>query len=91
MSTENDKALNNIVKAITYLFNQEKDKLYFDRTHQGRIVTVLGSNKYTVAIQGADYTSVPSCNDMTYVVNEGVWVTMPQNDWDNMFILGRRR
>ena len=63
-------------------------KASFDKTVAGYI-TGISDNKYQVEIKGAVYT-VPSSIDIQFSAGDSVWVTIPQNDWDNMYIAGRR-
>lgn len=87
---QNRQVSDNIFKAIQVITDKKIAGLQVDKTLQGRITAVLGNDRYHVAIQGAEYTSVPCAIAMTFLLNESVWVTLPQGDFSNMFIAGRR-
>lgn len=61
-----------------------------DITLPGRIKAVLGNHAYTVQVGGAAY-DISTSTDLTFSVNEAVWVTVPQGSYSSMFICGRRR
>lgn len=87
----NEQAINVIVNAMKNINTQQGNNLSFDKTQQGHITAVLPDNLYALNIHGKEYPHVPSCVDISYKVNESVWVTIPQNNWNQMFICGRRR
>jgi len=60
----------------------------FDKTKQGIITASLGSNKYSVRIEGTVYT-VPSCTSTTYATNDNVLVLYVQNDAKRKYIIGK--
>ena len=86
---KNKQSINTIVDTIIKALEQYSPSLSFDKSVQGRIVEVLGSNFYNVQIYEGVY-KIPSLSDMTYAVNENVWVTLMQNDEKNKVISGRR-
>lgn len=90
MKDLNKQAVDTIAKAIESIFDIQKDKLYYDKTLQGRITAILGNSNYNIAVQGAEYTAIPCSVDMVFAVNESVWVTLPQGDFSDMFVSGRR-
>lgn len=87
----NEQAINVITNAMKKAFTQQGDNLPFDKTQQAHITAVLPGNLYAIKIHGKEYPRVPSCVDISYKVNESVWVTIPQGNWSQMFIYGRRR
>ena len=62
----------------------------YDKTYEGRVLSSLGSNKYTVLINGVNY-DVYSNNDLTYSTMEYVWVTAPCGNKSKQYISGRKR
>ena len=87
--------MNNIKESmfdgIQYLIDRAISKVKFDRTEQGTIIANLGNNKYTVRIDGVEYSipsSLPS-SVITYSVNDTVLVTYFKNQLDNAYITGK--
>ena len=60
----------------------------FDKTKQGIVTASLGSNKYSVKIEGTVFT-VPSCTSDTYAVNDNVYVLYVQSDAKRKCITGK--
>ena len=60
----------------------------FDKTKQGIVIASLGSNKYSVRIEGTVYT-VPSCTSDAYSTNDNVLVLYVQNDAKRKYIIGK--
>jgi len=87
--------LNNIKESmfngIKYLIDRAISKAKFDRTEQGTIIANLNNNKYTVRIDGVEYSipsSLPS-SIVVYSVNDTVLVTYFKNQLDNAYITGK--
>lgn len=79
-----------ILKTIQYLVNQSIAEAPFDRTTQGRITEIIGTNKYKVSLNGAD--RVLCCAvDLTLGVNDVVFITLPQNNLSSAYISGIKR
>lgn len=64
--------------------------LKFDITLKGCIKSVAENHVYTVLVDGHNY-QIKSALDITFALNENVWVTVPQGNYSNMYICGRRR
>ena len=79
-----------ILNAIKLLINKSINEIKRDSTFEGRVMEVLGDNKYIVAVNGENYTLSPT-TDMTFVKYELVWICAPQGNYSDKFILGRRR
>jgi len=62
----------------------------YDKTVAGIITAVVDDYKYKVKIKEEIFT-IPSSLDITFKINEAVWVTIPQNNMRNKYISGRRR
>ncbi|PWL43304.1 MAG: hypothetical protein DBY45_07540, partial [Clostridiales bacterium] len=58
----------------------------FDKTQKGIITETLSDNRYKVKIAQAAYT-VPAVISGSYAVGDEVYVIVPQNDPDQMFLL----
>ena len=87
---KNKQSVNVMVDTIIKALEQYSPSLPFDKSVQGRITEVLTDNFYNVQIHDGVY-KIPSLSDMTYAVNENVWVTLMQNNEKNKVISGRRR
>lgn len=90
MSKLNQNAINTISRSIIQAAKQLISDATFDKTYQGRITEVLANNQYKVAIYGNEYTAYSSCG-LTFKMNDSVWLTAPQNDFDSIYISGRRQ
>lgn len=60
------------------------DNAKFDRTVKGRIVSSLGNNRYSVMINNVEYEAL--YNNNTLSKNDIVYVTIVQNDYNNLII-----
>ncbi|MEG0899805.1 MAG: hypothetical protein RSF40_08880 [Oscillospiraceae bacterium] len=72
-----------ILNAVDITIKAVADKLPFDKTVVGVITAVLGNNKYTVRIAGKSYTLTDAS---AYMLNDTVWVRIPCNNYNLMFI-----
>lgn len=81
-----DKALEIISESIKKAVQHNIATAPFDKTTEGRIIASLGSGKYTVGINGTNYT-VKAYGGAIYQINDVVRITIPQNDYSNMYIL----
>ena len=62
-----------------------------DRTILGKIKTSLGSGNYTVEINGENETIHAMDSALkTYNINDIVWVLIPQGNYSDKFILGKK-
>lgn len=75
-----------ILRAVQILVDAALRQAPFDRTVRGRVVGQLSSRTYLVEINGARY-AVPAYGTATYTENEIVWICIPENNFENRFIL----
>ena len=62
-----------------------------DRTILGKIITDLGSGNYTVEINGENETIHAIDSSLkTYSINDIVWILIPQGNYSDKFILGKK-
>lgn len=78
--------LDQIVDSIDYIVKDRIKNAPFDRTRTGKIVGILGNNKYRVKIDNAEY-DVMSISDEVFSPNAIVKILVPENQYSNMFIL----
>jgi len=75
---------NTIVNAIDKI----KDKLPFDRTVKGTVISVIDTKHYIVKIEGGDY-ALPSLSNDTFSIGNSVLVTYFQNNKNKAYIIGK--
>jgi len=80
--------IKDFTEGVKYLAEQAAEKFPRDITQKGRIMANSGLF-YTVIINGKTYTSIPSLNAVSFSVNDIVWITAPQGNFAQMFILGK--
>lgn len=92
MQTNSESAVSVLAAQIYKVALKAVAKASYDKTYPARIKRVInsGGGKYEVDLLGDSYV-VYSNNDMTYSLNEAVWVTAPQNKFNDKYISGRRR
>ena len=73
-----------ILKAVDIVVEKRLKDLTFDVTRIGRISKVLANNRYAVMIDGSEYV-IQSFN--SYAVNDSVYVLMPQNNKNKLYLL----
>ena len=62
-----------------------------DKTILGKVITNLGSGDYTVEINGENENIHAMDSAIkTYIVNDVVWITIPQGNYSDKFILGKK-
>lgn len=73
-----------LAEDINIPLNVSIDTLPFDKSYKGYVKTILGNNNYVITINKMDYT----IKHKTRMLNQGeeVWVTVAQNNWNNLFI-----
>ncbi|WP_206459468.1 hypothetical protein [Anaerovorax sp. IOR16] len=84
------QAIKVISNIIIEVIKEYESSYKYDKTVRGIIKQINSDSTCDVEIQGRVYTSLPSLFDTNYTVNQPVWVTIPCNNWRDMFILGRR-
>lgn len=84
--SEYDDLTSQIIDSIDYIVKERLRTAPFDKTRTGIITAVLGNNMYTVKIDNTEY-DVLSLSDSTLPVNSIVKVLVPENEYNNMFIL----
>ncbi len=83
-----ENAVNELKKGkMGYVSNMISNANY-DRTVVGNIKSVNGT-KSTVVINQIEYTNIPKLDYVTVNVNDVVKIVIPQNNYSNMFILGK--
>lgn len=87
--TDEDRAIRILSEQIRKVVSKLINSAGYDKTVPGIITGVEAGGKYKVKIKNEVFT-LPSSVDMEYKLNEGVWVTIPQNNLNNKFISGRR-
>lgn len=78
---------NIILEAIEEAIEKYLLNMHFDKTIRGKIVKNISKDLYSVLINGNEYEVCTSNKDMELKINEDVWITIPQNNWNNIFIL----
>ena len=86
MENQNQSALKQLLEATKYMIDESQKDAPYDSTVRGRIVSGgTQANTYVVSIYDKQYT-IPSAVNKTFVKNDVVWVTIPQNNMNNAFI-----
>lgn len=83
---DNNNAMSELVKGVDYLVRQSFNSAPFDRTFIGIIKGIQGDT-YTVQINDVEYKNIKSLQNGLSVYDI-VKVVVPQNNMNNMFILG---
>jgi hypothetical protein len=85
MSVENS-VIKTLSKAIIEAVEKKISTASFDRTVSGRIVLRNEDNTYKVEYLKEIYT-LKSNNSKVFSVNDVVWIMIPQNNFNNAFIM----
>ena len=75
-----------IIDSIDYIVKERIKNASFDKTRTGKIVRALSNNRYIVKIDNSEY-EVASISDEIFTPNSIVKVLVPENQYNNMFIL----
>ena len=86
MKKENKEALESLMSGIEYIVEQAISKAPFDKTKVGQILSKNSDNTYAVLLDGNTY-NIPFFGNGTISDGSIVKVMIPQNDYNNMFIL----
>lgn len=81
-------AFNELKKGIIGYVKMMVDEASYDKIVTGVINSVNG-NKCTVTINQIEYTNIPKLSNVTVTTNDVVKIMIPQNNYSNMFILGK--
>ena len=73
--------LSNVIKDCV---NETLKKCKFDKSYQGMVTADLGNNYYEIEINGVKYRL--KCKSRKLAVGEPEWVTVPQGNWNALFI-----
>ena len=77
-----------ILDAWKILWNDEKNKLGYDKTIKGKIVAMGINNTYTVQVYNKNYPNIRARDNRTYNINDVVECIVPQNNWVDLRIVG---
>lgn len=89
MKEYNDQAMKALIDGIKYI-NQSQPSSY-DKTYTGTITKVTKNSDslyYSVKINGVEYPNIISQIPNTLVLGQSVKVTVPQNQYSQMYISG---
>lgn len=83
--SQNDEAINIIIRAIEQYVDAVVREAHFDRTVKG-VVTDVNNGVYTIK-SGKETYAIPSA--ATYAVGDTVYVLIAQNEPSNKIIIGK--
>lgn len=72
-----------ITDSVYHSIEKMVKKLAYDRTVRARVTKQLSDSSYQVLYKNKTYTV--SC-DGTLLPNQLVWVRVPENNWDNLYV-----
>jgi hypothetical protein len=81
---DNNKVIENLIEGILLAVDKKINKAKFDRTIKGRIVSIVSENEYIVLINGVEYKAK---SKTIHIINEIVYVLVPQNNFNDLFII----
>ena len=76
-------AMSSLIDGIMYAVKTLINKAEYDQTVSGHILYYTGNNKYSVRVNGADYTV--KSNGLFHAF-DSVEITKPKNKWTNAYI-----
>ena len=82
----NDKAVETLSQTIVSAVNTATENINYDKTYDGSIIEIIGNNSYKVKFNGAVYTAPLYIKNMTLAIGDFVKITVPQNNWANIYI-----
>ena len=77
-------AIKEMIKTILLAIDKKIATAKFDRTVRGRIIEIINDRKYKVEIDGQTHNVKGKTG---YLVNDVVYITIPQNNVKDMFIV----
>ena len=83
-----ENAVNELKKGIIGYVKNYMNNAGYDKTVVGIVKSVNGT-KSTVVINQIEYSNIPKLDYVTVTENDIVKVVIPQNNYSNMFILGK--
>lgn len=83
---DSKNAYNKLKKGIEDFVRLVVDKSA-DKTYTAIIKQVNADGTYDIMLNGVKYNSVPTCIGNSCTVNETVYVTIPQGNTNNIFII----
>lgn len=85
---QNYEAIVTMIKELGKAVSEKISHAPYDRTTPAVVVGIEGL-RYKILMQGMNYI-VPCSTDITLSVTDKVWVTIPCNKYNKMYISGRR-
>lgn len=83
---KNKNAVEQLKEGISVYVDKKLDNIPFDRTFTALITKVSSNNTYSVLLNGVEYNNIRTIGGSCYI-NETVKVVVPQNNYNNMYIL----
>lgn len=80
--------MNELTKGITRYDDKRRAETPCNTTLRG-IIKATGVNGYTVSIDGEEYTNIMVLNGVSLSINDTVILIVPNNQLNNIFILGK--
>lgn len=81
-----ENAVEQLKNGITTYIDKKVENVPFDRTFTALITKVSSNNTYSVLLNGVEYNNIRTIGGYCYI-NETVKVVVPQNNYNNMYIL----
>lgn len=81
-----ENAVDQLKEGIKTYINKKTDEIPCDRTFTALVTKVNSNGTYAVLLNGVEYNHIKTIGGTCYV-NETVKVLVPQNNYNNMFIL----
>ena len=81
-----ENAVDQLKKGIEIYIDKKTDEITCDKTFTALVTKVNSNGTYAVSLNGVEYNHIKTIGGTCYV-NETVKVLVPQNNYNNMFIL----
>lgn len=85
---KNERAIKELSNGIKLYFNKMADSLPYDKTVDGKVLSVSGK-VYTILINKISYKCSRKLSSVTITVGDTVIVKVPQGNWNKIFIEGK--
>lgn len=80
-----------LIENIKEMISTLIDKASYDRTFNAIVTNINSNGTYSVKINNIEYKNIRALSHLSVEINDSVKVTVPQNNYNYMFILGKLR
>jgi hypothetical protein len=85
-----DEAVNSLKEGIKIYVDKAIENIKADKTYTAIVTGIYSSddNTYNIKLNGQEYNNIRTINNITFNINDIIFVLIPMGNYNNMIIIG---